>query len=304
MHIYVNSSLISPASLRSQTEPHANENLRTYASPCWSLTKGIFSPVERHSFRLRIHHALKKARIQARKTKFWDTREKWSKELVLTMTRKGKNKKLITNSPGRKIRSRELKVCRFPPFKHFRRQSRHSHRPRTELSFAPLLPPALSSLGMFCSKHTSAILRKYFQRHLQSSLTCNYFTYRQKDLKSWKDLPLLSCLRRDSGTITPTWRPACELISWLFSPHREILTLCSHRWCELTAFPSPNPARPTLQPLLRLKLVLSSHRWTRSHVVHPGLPLRVPWSTSYTPHGCPHRTKRELCGEGTREVLS
>ena len=45
--------------------------------------------------------------------RIWDTRERWSKEPVFTMIRKGKNKKWITNTPGRKIRSRELKVCRF-----------------------------------------------------------------------------------------------------------------------------------------------------------------------------------------------
>ena len=46
--------------------------------------------------------------------RIWDTRERWSKEPVFTMIRrKGKNKKWITNTPGRKIRSRELKVCGF-----------------------------------------------------------------------------------------------------------------------------------------------------------------------------------------------
>ena len=46
--------------------------------------------------------------------RIWDTRERWSKEQVFTMIRrKRKNKKWITNTPGRKIRSRELKVCRF-----------------------------------------------------------------------------------------------------------------------------------------------------------------------------------------------
>lgn len=41
-------------------------------------------------------------------------------------------------------------------------------------------------------------------------------------------------------------------------------------------FPGPNPARPTLLPLLRLKLGLSSHRWTSSHVLNPCLPLEAP----------------------------
>ena len=46
--------------------------------------------------------------------RIWDTRERWSKEPVFTMIgRKGKNKKLITNTPDRKIRNRKLKVCGF-----------------------------------------------------------------------------------------------------------------------------------------------------------------------------------------------
>ena len=54
---------------------------------------------------------------------------------------------------------------------------------------------------------------------------------------------------------------------------RELLTLCSHRPCELTDFPGPNPARPTLLPLLGLKLGLSSHKRTRGHVLNLGIPL-------------------------------
>ena len=57
---------------------------------------------------------------------------------------------------------------------------------------------------------------------------------------------------------------------------RELLTLGSHRPRELTDFPGPNPARPTLLPLLGLKLGLSSHKWTRRHVLNPGLPLEAP----------------------------
>ena len=123
-------------------------------------------------------------------------------------------------------------------------------------------------------------------------------------MKSWKDQPLLSSV---SGEIQeksiPTWRPACELISWLFSPHRELLTLYSHRRCELTDFPGPNPARPTLLPLLRLKLGLSSHRWTRSHVVHPGLCLES--SGALPTHHTDAPTEATLnCWEGISEVIS
>ena len=57
---------------------------------------------------------------------------------------------------------------------------------------------------------------------------------------------------------------------------RELLTLGSHRPRELTDFPGPNPARPTLLPLLGLKLGLSSHKRTRSHVLNLGTPLGSP----------------------------
>ena len=41
-------------------------------------------------------------------------RETKHEELVFTIKKKkGKNKKVITSTPGRKLRSRELKVCRF-----------------------------------------------------------------------------------------------------------------------------------------------------------------------------------------------
>ena len=32
--------------------------------------------------------------------------------------------------------------------------------------------------------------------------------------------------------------------------------------------------------------------------------MRIPWSTSYKPHWCLHRTNTKLCGEGTGEVTS
>ena len=54
---------------------------------------------------LRIHHA----RVHTLDNGLWDIRKKQSKEPVFFNTRKtGK-----TNTLGRKIRSRELKFCRF-----------------------------------------------------------------------------------------------------------------------------------------------------------------------------------------------
>ena len=47
--------------------------------------------------------------------RLWNMRETKHEELVFTIKKKkkGKNKKVITSTPGRKPRSRELKVCRF-----------------------------------------------------------------------------------------------------------------------------------------------------------------------------------------------
>ena len=47
--------------------------------------------------------------------RLWNMRETKHEELVFTIKKKkkGKNKKVITSTPGRKLRSRELKVCRF-----------------------------------------------------------------------------------------------------------------------------------------------------------------------------------------------
>ena len=39
--------------------------------------------------------------------------------------------------------------------------------------------------------------------------------------------------------------------------------------------PGPNPARPTLRPL-RLTPGLSSHKWTRNHILTPGFSLECP----------------------------
>ena len=48
--------------------------------------------------------------------RLWNMSETKPEELVFTILKKkkkGKNKKVITSTPGRKPRSRELKVCRF-----------------------------------------------------------------------------------------------------------------------------------------------------------------------------------------------
>ena len=47
--------------------------------------------------------------------RLWNTRETKPEELVFTIKKGGgeARNKMITSTPGRKIRSRELKVCRF-----------------------------------------------------------------------------------------------------------------------------------------------------------------------------------------------
>ena len=118
-------------------------------------------------------------------------------------------------------------------------------------------------------------MKNYLQRHLHSSLTCNYFTYRQKYLEKLKrpTSPVLSQERFRNNDFLPGDQPFNLFLD--FSPQRELLTLCPHR-CELTDFPSPSPARQTLLPLLRLKPGLSSHRWARCHLLNPRLPLESP----------------------------
>ena len=47
--------------------------------------------------------------------RLWNMRETKPEELVFTIKKEGggAQNKMITSTPGRKIRSRELKVCRF-----------------------------------------------------------------------------------------------------------------------------------------------------------------------------------------------
>ena len=67
--------------------------------------------------------------------------------------------------------------------------------------------------------------------------------------------------------------------------------------------PDPNPARPTLRPLLGLTPGLSSHKCTRSRILNPGLPFESPGALPTHHTGAP-TGPRELCGQGTGEVIT
>ena len=124
------------------------------------------------------------------------------------------------------------------------------------------------------------VLRKYLGRHQHSSLICNHCSYREKDLEKLRRLisPVLSQERLRNNQFIHGDQPMNQFL--YCSLCRELLTLCSHRQCELTDFLGLNPARPTLLPLLRLTPGLSYHRWTRSHVLNPGLCLESPGTLS------------------------
>ena len=81
------------------------------------------------------------------------------------------------------------------------------------------------------------ILRKYLQRYPHSSLTCNYFTYRQKELEKLKrpTSPAL-CLRRDSGTVT-SYLETSLWTSFLIVASSERVPNTLLTQCELTDFP-------------------------------------------------------------------
>ena len=114
---------------------------------------------------------------------------------------------MITNALGKNIRRREVKICRFS-VQAF--QEEKQTQPQTQdRTFT--WEAAISSSSSCCSVFSgnvmlqihTCVLRKYLQRHPHSSLTCNHFTYRQKDLEKLKKptSPVL-CFRRDSGTVT------------------------------------------------------------------------------------------------------
>ena len=188
---------------------------------------------------------------------------------------------MITNTPGRKIRSRELKACRFS-FGHFRRKSRHSPRPGTgylpeKLPFPPLLPPALHHLWGCYAANAHLSFEKIPLR--ASTQLFNLQPLHLQTEGPWKaektDLSCpLSQERFRSNHVLLGDQPVNLFLDCSFI--RELLNLCSHRWHELTDFPGPNPARSTLRPLLGLKPGLSSHKLTRSHTLNPGLPLESP----------------------------
>ena len=98
----------------------------TSASPYWSLSKGMYSTLKvTISYWEFIMLYTKPGYTQWRKgSGIWGRRnlKSWvsllKKQTKQNKTNKqkkktGKNKKVITSTPGRKLRSRELKVCRF-----------------------------------------------------------------------------------------------------------------------------------------------------------------------------------------------
>ena len=133
------------------------------------------------------------------KKRLWNMRETKPEELGFTIKKNKqnktkqtnkqktvKNKKVITSTPGRKLRSRELKFCRFSVQAC---QEEKQTQPHTgagqlpeKLSFPPLLPPSLYLLGNMTSQTHICMLRKYLQRHPYSPLTCNCCSEKEENV--------------------------------------------------------------------------------------------------------------------------
>ena len=100
--------------------------------------------------------------------------------------KKEKNKKVITSTPGRKLRSRELKFCRFSvqAFQEEKQTQPHTGAGQLpeKLSFPPLLPPSLYLLGNMTSQTHICMLRKYLQRYPYSRLTCNCCSEKEENV--------------------------------------------------------------------------------------------------------------------------
>ena len=99
-------------------------------------------------------------------------------------------------------------------------------------------------------------------------------------MKSGKGQPLLSFV---SGETQDNQLPRGDqsinllsLLSTLLSSYKVPQILLTWGvWAALTC-PFKAHAEQNLLPLLGLKPGLSSHKWTRSHVLNPGLPLESP----------------------------
>ena len=145
--------------------------------------------------------------------------------------------------------------------RHFLRKSRHSPRPGTghlpEKLLFPLLPRALHLVWGRYAANSHLHIEKIPSKASTQLFNLQRMHLQTEDVEKLEDWPLLTSVSEEiQQQSLPTWRAACERISWLFSPQRELLTLCSHRWCELTDFPGPNPARPT-SPQTQVWLQLS-----------------------------------------------
>ena len=131
--------------------------------------------------------------------RLWNMRETKPEELGFTIKKNKqnktkqtnkqktvKNKKVITSTPGRKLRSRELKFCRFSvqAFQEEKQTQPHTGAGQLpeKLSFPPLLPPALYLLGNMTSQTHICMLRKYLQRYPYSRLTCNCCSEKEENV--------------------------------------------------------------------------------------------------------------------------
>ena len=86
----------------------------TSASPYWSLSKGMYSTLKvTISYWEFIMLYRKPGYRQWRKGSGIWARRNLKSWFSLFKKKKGKNKKVIIRTPGKKLRSRELKVCRF-----------------------------------------------------------------------------------------------------------------------------------------------------------------------------------------------
>ena len=120
-------------------------------------------------------------------------------------------------------------------------------------------------------------------------------------MKSGKGQPLLSFV---SGETQDNQLPRGDqsinllsLLSTLLSSYKVPQILLTWGvWAALTC-PFKAHAEQNLLPLLGLKPGLSSHKWTRSHILNLGLPLESPGALPTKHTDAPQDQERTLWGE-------